>query len=51
MKIRYILIAIVTVVLFNAAGNAMRRSDYQHCKVTSHHTLQECSELTGYTPE
>lgn len=51
MKIRYILIAIVAVVLFNAAGNAMRRSDYQHCKVTTHHTLQECSELTGYTPE
>lgn len=51
MKIRYILIAIVAVVLFNNASTAMRRSDYQHCKVTTHHTLQECQDLTGYTPE
>jgi hypothetical protein len=49
MKIRYILIAIVTVVLFNAAGNAMRRSDFQHCRVTSHMTVQECESVTGYT--
>lgn len=51
MKIRYIIVIALIAVLFNAAGNAMRRSDYQHCKVTTHHTLQECKDLTGYTPE
>lgn len=51
MKIRYILIAIIAVVLFNNVSTAMRRSDFQHCKVTTHHSIQECKDLTGYTPE
>lgn len=49
MKIRYILIIAIVATLFNAAGNAMRRSDYQHCRVTSHMTVQECESATGYT--
>ena len=49
MKIRYILIITLVTVLFNAAGNVMRRSDFQHCRVTSHMTVQECESVTGYT--
>lgn len=49
MKIRYILVVAIIAVLFNAAGNAMRRSDYHHCMVTSNMTSVECQEVTGYT--
>lgn len=55
MKIRYILIAIVAVISINAAfggiSNAMRRSDYQHCKVTTKHSEKECRILTQYEGE
>lgn len=51
MKIRYILIIAVVVALFNQVSTALNKSDYNHCRVTSHHSVQECSELTGYTPE
>lgn len=49
MKIRYILIALIAVVLFNNVSTVMRRSDFQHCRVTSHMTVQECENATGYT--
>lgn len=49
MKIRYILIAVIAVVLFNNVSTALKRSDYNHCRVTSHMTVQECQEVTGYT--
>ena len=49
MKIRYILIAVIAVVLFNNVSTALKRSDYHHCRVTSHMTVQECQEVTGYT--
>ncbi len=49
MKIRYILIAVIAVVLFNNVSTAMRRSDFQHCRVTSHMTVAECEQATGYT--
>nr|DAY34832.1 MAG TPA: hypothetical protein [Bacteriophage sp.] len=51
MKIRYILIAIIAVVLFNNVSTAMRRSDFHHCRVTSHMTINECQEATGYKGE
>ena len=51
MKIRYILIIAVAVALFNQVSTALNKSDYNYCRVTSHHTLQECQDLTGYTPE
>lgn len=49
MKIRYILIAVIAVVLFNNVSTALKRSDYNHCRVTSHMTVQQCQEVTGYT--
>ncbi len=51
MKIRYILIIALAAVLFNQVFTALNESDYNHCRVTSHHSVRECSELTGYTPE
>jgi hypothetical protein len=29
----------------------MRRSDYQHCRVTTHHSAQECKAITEYEGE
>lgn len=53
MKIRHVLIAIVVVIIANTAFNgisgALKRSDYNHCRVTSHMTVQECEDVTGYT--
>lgn len=49
MKIRYILIAVIAVVLFNNVSTALKRSDYHHCMVTSHMSSVECQEVTGYT--
>lgn len=49
MKIRYILIIAIVATLFNTAGNAMRRSDYHHCMVTSNMSPMQCQEVTGYT--
>lgn len=52
MKIRYILIVAAIVVIANAAfggiSNALKRSDFNHCKVTTHMTVQECEQATGY---
>lgn len=53
MKIRHIIIVIVIAVIanasFNGISNAMKRSDFNHCRVTTHMTVQECENATGYT--
>lgn len=53
MKIRHVLIAIIVVIVANAAfgsiSNALKKSDYHHCRVTTHMTAQECENVTGYT--
>lgn len=55
MKIRHIIIVIVIAVIanasFNGISNAMKRSDFNHCKVTSNHSVQECRILTQYEGE
>lgn len=52
MKIRHLVVIVVVAILaFNGVSNALRRSDFNHCRVTTHHTLQECKTLTGYDPE
>lgn len=53
MKIRHI-IAIVAVIIvtntaFGSISNALKKSDYHHCRVTTHMTAQECENVTGYT--
>lgn len=53
MKIRYIIAIVVSVIAINAAfggiSNSLKRSDYNHCRVTTHMTVQECENATGYT--
>lgn len=55
MKIRHVLIAIIVVIVANAAfggiSNALKRSDYNHCRVTTHHSISECKALTQYKGE
>lgn len=55
MKIRHIIAIIVTVMVanatFGAINNALKRSDYHHCKVTTNHSAQECKTLTEYEGE
>lgn len=55
MKIRYILIAVAVITIANTAINgissSLKRSDYHHCRVTSHMTITECQEATGYKGE
>lgn len=52
MKIRHIIAIVVFVIAINAAfggiSNALKKSDFQHCKVTTHMTVQECEQATGY---
>lgn len=55
MKIRYILITVAVVIIANTAisgiSSSLKRSDYHHCRVTSHMTIAECQEITGYEGE
>lgn len=55
MKIRHILIAVVVVIIANATfdgiNNALKRSDFHHCKVVTHHSEKECRVLTQYEGE
>ena len=51
MKIRHIIAIVAIIFAVNGVNNALKRSDFNHCRVTTHHTLQECKDLTGYTPE
>ena len=51
IKLRYILLAIVVVVLFNAFGSLnqkLNKADYYHCLSTSKMTEVECSVITNY---
>ena len=52
MKIRHIIAIVGSVIAINAAfggiSNALKKSDFQHCKVTTHMTVQECEQATGY---
>ena len=55
MKIRHVLIAVVVVIAANSViggvSNALKRSDFHHCKVVTHHSTQECRQLTRYEGE
>lgn len=55
MKIRHVLVIAIVVVATNfvisGVSNALRRSDYNHCKITTHHTIGECRILTQYEGE
>lgn len=58
MKIRHVLIAVIAVVVvvvvnaaFGGISNALKRSDYNHCRVTTHYTVSECKSLTQYEGE
>lgn len=52
MKIRHVIVAIIAVIAINAAfggiSNALKKSDFNHCRVTSHMTVAECKQVTGY---
>lgn len=50
IKLRYVLIAVVVVLTFNSVNNALKRSDYNHCIITSTMTKSECSAVTNYNP-
>lgn len=50
IKLRYVLLAAVVVLIFNSINNALKRSDYNHCLVTSTMTKAECSTVTNYNP-
>lgn len=55
MKIRHIIAIVIVIIAANATfgsiSNALKRSDYNHCKVTTHHSAQECRTLTQYEGE
>ena len=55
MKIRHIIAIVISVIAINAAfggiSNALKKSDYQHCKVTTKHSSKECRILTQYEGE
>lgn len=55
MKIRHVLVVIAIAVITNATfggiSNALKRSDYNHCKVTTTHSDKECRTLTQYEGE
>lgn len=48
IKLRYVLIAVVVVFTFNGINNSLKRSDYNHCLVTSKMSKEQCSVVTGY---
>lgn len=50
IKLRYVLLVAVVVFTFNGINNALKRSDYNHCIVTSTMTKAECSAVTNYNP-
>lgn len=55
MKIRHVLIAVIAIIVVNVSfsgiSNAMKRSDFNHCRVTTHYTISECKSLTQYEGE
>lgn len=48
IKLRYVLLVAVVVFTFKGINNALKRSDYHHCTVTSKMTSEQCSAVTGY---
>lgn len=50
IKLRWILLVAVAVLTFNSVNNALKRSDYNHCLVTSTMGKSECSTVTNYNP-
>lgn len=50
IKFRWILLAVVVVFTFNGINNALKRSDYNHCLVTSTMSKAECQSVTNYNP-
>lgn len=50
IKLRYILLVAVAVLTFNSVNNALKRSDYNHCLITSKMSKEQCSVVTNYNP-
>lgn len=50
IRIRYILIIVFAVFMFNTVNDSLKRSDYNHCLVTSKMTSEQCQSVTGYNP-
>jgi len=50
IKFRYILIAIFVVFMFNTVNDSLKRSDFNHCLVTSKMSKEQCAAVTGYNP-
>lgn len=48
IKFRWILLVAVIMFTFNAVNNSLKRSDYNHCLITSKMTKQQCQTITGY---
>lgn len=48
IKLRYVLLATIIVFTFNGINNALKRSDYNHCLITSKMTSEQCQSATGY---
>lgn len=48
IKFRWIIVIAVVVFTFNSVNDALKRSDYNHCLVTSKMSKQQCSVVTGY---
>lgn len=48
IKFRWIILAAVVVFTFNGINNALKRSDYNHCLITSKMTSEQCQSVTGY---
>lgn len=50
IKFRWIIVIAVVMFAFNAVNNSLKRSDYNHCLVTSTMSKSECSAVTNYNP-
>lgn len=50
IKLRYVLLSTIIVFTFNGINNALKRSDYNHCLVTSTMSKAECQSITNYNP-
>lgn len=50
IKFRWILLVVAVVFTFNSVNNSLKRSDYNHCLVTSKMSKSKCSTITNYNP-
>ena len=48
IKFRWIIVIAIAVFTFNSVNDALKRSDFNHCLVTSKMSKEQCSEVTGY---